>query len=186
MNVLNEETKVRNGGGGGGAGGVGGSDSNKQSLVVVASLLDKIPNLGGLARTSEIFGASKLIIPNKKVLENKLFQTVSVTAEKWIDIDEVEPTDLYEYLCGMQEQGYSIIGVEQTSQSTSLEEYTFPKKTVLLLGREKTGIPSQFIHMLDHCVEIPQLGLVRSLNVHVSASIMVWEYTRQQILKQKK
>jgi|TARA_B110000091_G_scaffold194828_1_gene221018 tRNA guanosine-2'-O-methyltransferase len=119
---------------------------------------------------------------NKKVMENKLFQSVSVTAEKWIDIEEVIPNELYAYLCTLQEQGYSIIGVEQTSQSTSLEKYEFPTKTVLLLGREKTGIPSQFIHMLDHCVEIPQLGLVRSLNVHVSAAIMVWEYTRQQIL----
>jgi tRNA G18 (ribose-2'-O)-methylase SpoU len=156
--------------------------SGKQNLIVIASLLDKIPNLGGLARTCEIFGASKLIIGNKNVTNNKLFQSVSVTAEKWIDIDEIIPNELYQYLCKMQEKGYSIIGVEQTSQSTSLENYTFPTKTILLLGREKTGIPSQFIHMLDHCVEIPQLGLIRSLNVHVSAAIMVWEFTRQQIL----
>ena len=36
--------------------------------------------------------------------------------------------------------------------------------------------------MLDACVEIPQLGIVRSLNVHVSAALMVWEFTRQQLL----
>ena len=35
----------------------------------------------------------------------------------------------------------------------------------------------------DACVEIPQLGIIRSLNVHVSGALMVWEYTRQQILK---
>ena len=177
LNVLNEEqANVR-------SGDVSEDKKSVQSLVVIASLLDKIPNLGGLARTAEIFGASKLVIGSKKVLENKLFQSVSVTAEKWIDIDECPPEELYAYLENMQQSGYSIIGVEQTSQSTSLEKYTFPTKTVLLLGREKTGIPSQFIHMLDHCVEIPQLGLIRSLNVHVSAAIMVWEYTRQQILK---
>ena len=176
FNLLNDETaNVR-------SGDVSTDKKSVQKLIVIASLLDKIPNLGGLARTAEIFGASKLVIGNKNVLNNRLFQTVSVTAEKWIDIDECEPKDLYEYLCGLQEKGYSIVGVEQTSKSTSLEKYQFPTKTVLLLGREKTGIPSQFIHMLDHCVEIPQLGLIRSLNVHVSAAIMVWEYTRQQIL----
>ena len=68
---------------------------------------------------------------------------------------------------------------------SSLEAFTFPEKTVLLLGREKTGIPSKFIHMLDACVEIPQLGIVRSLNVHVSAALMVWEFTRQQLLSRK-
>jgi tRNA G18 (ribose-2'-O)-methylase SpoU len=51
---------------------------------------------------------------------------------------------------------------------------------VLVLGREKEGIPVDIIHVLDACVEIPQLGIVRSLNVHVSGAIAVWEYTRQQ------
>lgn len=51
---------------------------------------------------------------------------------------------------------------------------------VLVLGREKEGIPVDIIHILDACVEIPQLGVVRSLNVHVSGAIALWEYTRQQ------
>jgi tRNA G18 (ribose-2'-O)-methylase SpoU len=37
------------------------------------------------------------------------------------------------------------------------------------------------IQMLDYCVEIPQLGVIRSLNVHVSAAIAIWEYTKQQL-----
>lgn len=51
---------------------------------------------------------------------------------------------------------------------------------VLVLGREKEGIPVDIIHVLDGCVEIPQLGVIRSLNVHVSGAIALWEYTRQQ------
>lgn len=51
---------------------------------------------------------------------------------------------------------------------------------VLVLGREKEGIPVDIIHVLDACLEIPQLGVVRSLNVHVSGAIALWEYTRQQ------
>jgi len=46
---------------------------------------------------------------------------------------------------------------------------------------EKEGIPVEVIQVLDMCVEIPQLGVIRSLNVHVSAAIAVWEYTKQQI-----
>jgi len=56
----------------------------------------------------------------------------------------------------------------------------FPKKVVLVLGREKEGIPVNLIQVLDACMEIPQLGVIRSLNVHVSGAIAVWEYTRQQ------
>lgn len=48
---------------------------------------------------------------------------------------------------------------------------------------EKEGIPVELIQMLDYCVEIPQLGVIRSLNVHVSAAIAIWEFTKKHSLK---
>jgi hypothetical protein len=51
---------------------------------------------------------------------------------------------------------------------------------VLVLGRVKEGIPVNLIQVLDACMEIPQLGVIRSLNVHVSGAIAVWEYNRHQ------
>lgn len=56
---------------------------------------------------------------------------------------------------------------------------------VLVLGREKEGIPVDIIHILDACIEIPQFGIIRSLNVHVSGAIALWEYTRQQKSRQQ-
>ena len=50
---------------------------------------------------------------------------------------------------------------------------------VLVLGKEKEGIPIEIIQILDECLEIPQLGVIRSLNVHVSGAIAIWEYTKQ-------
>lgn len=50
---------------------------------------------------------------------------------------------------------------------------------------EHEGIPANLIHHLDVCVEIPQQGIIRSLNVHVSGALLIWEYTRQQVIKQK-
>jgi tRNA guanosine-2'-O-methyltransferase len=51
----------------------------------------------------------------------------------------------------------------------------------LLLGDEKEGIPFELLQILDQCIEIPQFGIIRSLNVHVSGAITLWEYTKQQI-----
>ena len=59
------------------------------------------------------------------------------------------------------------------------ESFTFG----CICRNEKEGIPVDFIQLLDVCVEIPQQGLVRSLNVHVSGALLIWEYTRQQLLK---
>jgi tRNA guanosine-2'-O-methyltransferase len=52
---------------------------------------------------------------------------------------------------------------------------------VLVLGNEQRGLPADLLVMLDHVVEIPQLGVIRSLNVHVSASIMISSYALQQL-----
>jgi len=86
---------------------------------------------------------------------------------------------LLPWLQKQKENGYSVVGVEQTSSSISLSKLEFPKKTVLLLGKEKEGIPVEFLQVIDRCVEIPQLGIIRSLNVHVSGAISIWEYTKQ-------
>jgi tRNA guanosine-2'-O-methyltransferase len=69
--------------------------------------------------------------------------------------------------------------LEQTANSVVLTDYKFPEKCVILLGKEKEGIPQEYLEILDQCVEIPQYGLVRSLNVHVSGAICLWEYTKQ-------
>lgn len=44
---------------------------------------------------------------------------------------------------------------------------------------EKDGIPPNLIPILDNCVEIPQVGVIRSLNVHVTGAICIWEYAKQ-------
>ena len=49
----------------------------------------------------------------------------------------------------------------------------------MLLGKEKDGIPQEYYSILDYCIEIPQFGVIRSLNVHVSGALCLWEYTKQ-------
>jgi tRNA guanosine-2'-O-methyltransferase len=69
--------------------------------------------------------------------------------------------------------------VEQTADSTPLPSFVFPRRACLVLGREKEGLPPELLALMDACVEIPQFGVVRSLNVHVSAAVTIYEFTRQ-------
>ncbi|NXJ08323.1 TARB1 methyltransferase, partial [Odontophorus gujanensis] len=154
-------------------------------LIVVASLIDKPTNLGGLCRTSEIFGASALVVGSLHYTQDKQFQHLSVSAEQWLPLVEVKPPQLVDYLQQKKTEGYTTIGVEQTAKSFDLTDYCFPEKSLLLLGNEHEGIPANLIHHLDVCVEIPQQGIIRSLNVHVSGALLIWEYTRQQVIKHK-
>ncbi|KAJ0066732.1 hypothetical protein NL108_002366, partial [Boleophthalmus pectinirostris] len=104
------------------------------ALLVVASLIDKPTNLGGLCRTCEIFGASALVLDNLRHVNDKQFQSLSVTSERWLPLLEVKPVELTDFLQLKKSEGYCIVGVEQTANSHSLESYHFPEKTLLLLG----------------------------------------------------
>ncbi len=155
----------------------------RQSLIVCASLIDKVANLAGLTRTAEIFAASRIVVPDIKVKKMDNFKSICVGAEEWIEMEECKEKDLLAYLKKYKEEGYSIIGIEQTSSSKCLSNVKFHEKSLLLLGKEKEGIPVEYLQLVDRCVEIPQLGIIRSLNVHVSGAISIWEYTKQQMTK---
>lgn len=155
----------------------------RQPVILCASLVDKTPNLAGLARTCEIFNTQSLVVPNLRVCEDEMFSTISVTASKWMPIEQVRPDDLVEQLKQWKHEGFTIVALEQTASSACLSSFEFPEKIVIVLGKEKEGVPVDVLQMVDFCVEIPQFGLIRSLNVHVSGAILLWEYTQQRMLK---
>lgn len=154
----------------------------RQDIIVVACLIDRLPNLAGLARTCEVFSASRLVLADTSVTSHPDFSSISVSAEHWVPLEEVPPAALLPWLQRKAAEGYALVGLEQTAESTRLPEFAFPKKTVLVLGAEKEGVPADVLALLHATVEIPQLGVVRSLNVHVSAAIGIYEYTRQALL----
>ena len=83
------------------------------------------------------------------------------------------------FLQDKRREGFTIVAVEQTSDSVALQEYKFPTKCVFLLGKEKEGVPVELLNLVDVCVEIPQHGLIRSFNVHVTGALVIWEYVKQ-------
>jgi tRNA G18 (ribose-2'-O)-methylase SpoU len=145
-------------------------------LVVVASLVEKIPNLAGLARTCEVLGAERLVLADLGVTKHKDFTSVSVTAEKWLRLDECPIFGLAAYLKRLKREGYALVGLEQTRGAEDVEAHAWHRKTALVLGREREGVDADILGMLDACVVIRQRGMIRSLNVHVSASMAVSRY----------
>ena len=84
-----------------------------------------------------MFGVKEFVIGSLKYVSDPAFVSLSVTAQKWVDIREVKPNDLRRYLLQMRDvDGYTLVGAEQTSGSACLTEYHFPEKTLLLLGYE--------------------------------------------------
>lgn len=130
-------------------------------LIVVASLIDRVTNLGGLARTCQVFGASTLVVNNLSCVEKREFTALSMSAEKHqfiievlffiyfhifinycnsININfelllvQVKVKNLKSYLQKKKSEGYQIVAAEQTIDSVKLHDIKLPFKCVLLLG----------------------------------------------------
>lgn len=156
-------------------------------LILIASLLESPQNIAGLTRTSEVMGIELLVLPKLAIIDGPEFKRVSMSAEKWCPFQECKPDDLKSLILSLRAK-YRIVGVEQTSSSTLLSDAVFfgatgAKGICLILGNEKHGIPAEYLHLVDECIEIPQWGLVKSMNVHVSASLVIWEARRQWLLQ---
>ena len=155
-------------------------EAKRQELIVVASLIDKVPNLAGLTRTCEVFRAAALVVSDSSIAKDPMFASIAVTADQWVPMLEVPVHSLRQWMVQKKTEGFVLTGLEQTAESISLPQFAFAAKSILLLGREREGIPADLLEIMDHTVEIPQLGLIRSLNVHVSGAIAMYEYTKQQ------
>jgi tRNA guanosine-2'-O-methyltransferase len=155
--------------------------NNKHSLLVVASLIENPLNLGGLSRASEIFGAQAMYVRDPRVIAEKDFTSVAVSSHNHIDIMPLPVPEISAWAARMKSEGWTVVGIEQTDRSVLLggEGAVLPDKTILVLGSEREGMPAAVLGECDLLVEIPQVGVTRSLNVQVAAAIVLFEYGRQ-------
>ncbi|KAI9678606.1 MAG: hypothetical protein M1817_005663 [Caeruleum heppii] len=169
-------------------------------LIVIGSLLTDAHNLGGLSRVSEIFGVATLYVNSVSVLKTTAFTSVAVSSEHWLAIEELPIKEIPASLRERRKEGYVVIGLEQTDRSIVLggggertrrerngeeadhdekKPWRFPRRTVLVLGNEREGIPAPLLADLDECVMVRQWGRTRSMNVQTAAAVALYEYTRQ-------
>ncbi len=159
---------------------VRGSEIPRSELIVVSSLVDKPPNLGGICRLCDVLGAGLLTLHDIEVKNHINFKTVAVTADQWMPMIEVKMENIKQYLLDKKREGYTLIGLEQTDKSIELNnDLKFPKKSLFLIGKEREGIPGDLLAELDFCVEIKQVGIVRSMNIQTATAIIVHAYSSQ-------
>jgi len=157
------------------------SSAKKHNLLLVASLIENPYNLGGLSRVSEIFGARAMYVRDPRIVSEKDFTSVAVSSQHHIDIAPLPVAEISAWVAKKKSEGWTVVGIEQTDRSVLLGEAdaVLPDKTILVLGSESLGMPAAVLGECDILVEIPQVGVTRSLNVQTAAAIVLFEYGRQ-------
>ncbi|HEY9762461.1 MAG TPA: RNA methyltransferase [Trichocoleus sp.] len=151
----------------------------RYSLQICAALVENPMNLGALCRTAEVFALESLVLPTLTVAEAWEFRKISASAHRWQPLQECAPKNLPAWIQVQQQSGYAVLGLTTHEQAHCLTHFTFSRKTVLILGRELTGIPPEILEECEGAIAIPQFGQVESLNVHTAAAIAIYEYIRQ-------
>ena len=155
-------------------------ESKKLPLVVVLDHVRSLYNVGSVFRTSDAFRVSLVCLcgitarpPHPEIHKTAL------GAEDSVDWKYFERTE--DCVAWLKEQGYTVLAIEQCEGSTMLTDYSLPLREsqrgsiAVVFGNEVKGVQQQVVDMCDGCLEIPQYGTKHSLNVSVTAGIVIWE-----------
>lgn len=151
----------------------------RRTLVVCASLVQNPANLGGLCRTAESFRLEALVLADLAIAHSVPFKNLAASAHHWQPLIGCSTQRLPNWLEQRRSLGYSLIALERCPAAIALTEFVYPSRSVLLLGKELTGIPASLRQICDVVVSIPQAGMVESLNVQTAGAIAIYEYARQ-------
>jgi tRNA G18 (ribose-2'-O)-methylase SpoU len=144
-----------------------------RELLVACPPMRSNVNLSRIVRAAGCCGVRRMICCGNA----KLIDKIARDAEASVQV-EVHRT-LPPVLGRLRQEGYQLVGIEQTSSSQSLFEFRFQRRTVLVVGNERLGLEDEVLKLLGHTVEIPVYGLPYSHNVATAAAMALYEYCRQ-------
>lgn len=154
--------------------------SEKLPLIIVLDNIRSLHNVGSVFRTADAFRLQGVWLcgitacpPAAEIHKTALGAEDSVSWEYFEDtLDAVER---------LQREGYEVLAVEQVEGSLKLNTFRIDpaKRYALILGNEVKGVRQDVVDAADAALEIPQYGTKHSMNVSVTAGIVMWEFERQ-------
>ena len=157
--------------------------ARKLPLVVVLDNVRSLHNVGSVFRSCDAFRIEAVYLcgitatpPSAEIHKTALGAENSVSWKYYEStLDAVEE---------LKQQGYFVYSIEQVEGSENMAKISLDasKRYAVVLGNEVKGVQQEVVNASDSCLEIPQLGTKHSLNVSVTAGIVVWEFAKQLVL----
>ena len=151
-------------------------EATKTPLIIVLDDIRSLHNISSVFRTSDAFLVEKIYLcgitatpPNKEIHKTALGATDTVTWEYAKNVLEV--------IEQLKSENVAVFAIEQVENAVFLNDFKVEKnnKYALVFGNEVYGVSQNAIEICDGTIEIPQLGTKHSLNISVSAGIVVWD-----------
>ena len=155
-------------------------EAQKTPLILVLDDIRSLHNIGSVFRTADAFLIEKIYLcgisgtpPNKEIHKTALGATETVNWQYEKDVADC--------VRKLKSENVKVFAVEQVENAVLLQDFAIASadKYALVFGNEVFGVSQAALALCDGSIEIPQLGSKHSLNVSVSAGIVVWELFRK-------
>ena len=147
----------------------------KHFTVAVEDLF-QFHNTSAVMRSCEVFGIQELNIVEQRFGKN-IDKEIAMGAQKWVDINKFETIN--NCIENLKEKGYQIIATTPHNDSCLLHEFDVTKKSAFFFGTEKEGLSEDVMQQADGFLKIPMVGFTESLNISVSAAIIIQDLTNR-------
>ena len=154
----------------------------KMPLTIILDDVRSLYNVGSVFRTSDAFRVERIILCGITATpENCLVEIHKTALGAEESVEWTYSKDCVSVVKELNKKGYITIAVEQVEDSIKLDNLVVDKtrRYALVLGNEVKGVNQDVVDICNCSVEIPQYGTKHSLNVSVSAGLVIWEFARQ-------
>lgn len=154
-------------------------EADKLPLVVVLDQVRSLHNVGSVFRSSDAFRVKEICLCGiTAVPPHPEIHKTALGAEDTVSWSYYKNTE--EAVEKLHSEGYTVLAIEQVENSIMLDEFKpdVNKKYAVVFGNEVKGVQQTVVDLCDDCIEIPQYGTKHSLNVSVTAGIVIWEFAK--------
>jgi tRNA (guanosine-2'-O-)-methyltransferase len=149
--------------------------SNRTKHITVAiEDVYQLHNTSAVMRSCEVFGIQELHIIEERNTK-KIDREIALGAQKWVDVKRF--TSVADCIGNLRERGYQIVASTPHSYNYKLEDFDVAKKACIFFGCETEGLSEEVLDQADTFINIPMVGFTESLNVSVSAAIVLQHLT---------
>ncbi|HEY0669732.1 MAG TPA: 23S rRNA (guanosine(2251)-2'-O)-methyltransferase RlmB [Sphingobacteriaceae bacterium] len=152
-------------------------ENGETPLILVLDSITDVRNLGAIARTAECAGVHAIVVPSKGSAQINP-DAIKTSAGALYKIPVCRHESLIKTARFLQESGLQLVAcTEKTNDDVFAPDYTVP--TAIIMGSEEDGISNELLRIADRLAKIPMFGEIESLNVSVSAGVILYEAVRQ-------
>ena len=145
-----------------------------QHFTVATEDVYQLHNTSAVMRTCDVFGVQELSIIEEQNVK-RIDREIAMGAQKWVDLNRFNTAkDCINY---MKNEGYQIVATTPHNDDSLLQDFDISKKTCFFFGRETEGLSQDVIDSADCFLKIPMVGFTESLNISVSAAIILQHVT---------